>query len=80
MDKKKLIKLFQSGNFTIVYWDSDGPTIYGGKWDYNKESEKDDYKEMNKHAVEFNDYGECGYAPDVVVLLAEALGGKVDSI
>jgi len=79
MSDQQLIELFKSGNFTIVYWDNTVPSIYKGKWDINQESEKDDYEEMNKHEVDFNDWGD-GYCPKIVELLAEALGGKSDSI
>ena len=76
----KLIKLFKSGDFTIVYWDSEEPTIYKGKWDIHKEFERDEYITMNKSLIDFPQYNMVGYIPDVVKLLVKALGGKVDSI
>ena len=79
MSDKKLIELFKSGNFTIIYWDNQAPSVYKGKWNYNKECEKDDYKEMTKAEIEFNDY-EYGYCPKIVELLTKALGGKSDSV
>jgi len=80
ISKKKLIELFRSGDFTIVYWDSGEPTIYRGKWNYNKEFERDDYETMNKAIVKYPMYYMGGYVPDIVALLAEALKGKTDSI
>lgn len=77
--EKKLIELFKSGDFTIIYWDSQDPTIYRGKWDRSKEYERDEYEIMNKAEVETNFY-DMGYVPDIVALLAKALGGKTDSI
>jgi len=80
MTEKKLINILRSGDFTIIYWDREQPTIYKGKWDFNKEFEKDDYAEMNKHEIEFDFYNLNGYVPDIVTLLVKALKGKVDSI
>ena len=78
--KKELIKLFKSGDFTIIYWDNGAPTIYKGKWNIDEECEKDDYKEMNKHEFDIDMYNMNGYVPDIVDWLAEALGGKSNSI
>lgn len=80
MNEKDIIKLFKSGNFTIVYWDNECPTIYKGKWDINEEYEKDDYKEMNKHEINIDMYDNNGYIPDIVDWLAKALDGKTDTI
>lgn len=79
MSNKKLIELFKTGDFTIIYWDNEEPTIYKGKWDFYKEFEKDHYEKMNKNKIELNDYSE-GYCPRIVELLVKALGGKSDSI
>lgn len=86
MKKKKLngkqtIEFLKTGNFTIIYWDSDECEIYeGNKWDINKESNRDEYETMNKSRVEIVDIWGEGYAERMVILLAKALGGKVDSI
>ncbi|MCP6727315.1 MAG: hypothetical protein KJI69_04900 [Patescibacteria group bacterium] len=80
MKHEDLIKLFKSGNFTIVYWDNESPSIYKGKWDINEEYEKDDYKEMEKHEISIDMYDNDGYIPDIVAWLTEALGGKSDTI
>ena len=80
MSNNKLVELFKTGDFTIIYWDSSSPTIYKGKWNYNKEFEKDDYKEMNKHEVKMDEDWDSGYLPTIVELLTRALGGKSDSI
>lgn len=79
MNRKQIIKLLKSGNFTIIYWDNDEATLYKGKWDYNKEYEKDDYGKMNKNEVKL-EIEMDGYLPEIVKLLSEALGGKTDSI
>ena len=78
--KKELYGLFRIGDFTLVYWDRGQPEIYKGKWDIQKEYEKDEYATMEKSKVEIPQYDMNGYAPDIVVWLAEALKGKVDSI
>lgn len=78
-EREKILKLLKSGKFTIVYWDSGEATLYKGKWDYNKEFEKDEYEKMNKSIVEFQDFS-TGYCPTIVCLLTEALGGTADSI
>ena len=79
MSDKKIIELFKSGDFTIIYWDNDEPTLYRGKWDKDKEFKKDDYKEMNKHVIDLQEY-HSSYLPVIVELLVKALGGKSDSI
>jgi len=80
MDKKELVSLLKSGNFTIAYWDSQIPTIYKGKWNIEKEYDKDEYKELSKHEINFPMYGMNGYLPDVVILLTQALKGISYSI
>lgn len=79
MTQRQIVNLLKSGNFTIVYWDSQDPTLYKGKWDYNKEFEKDDYATMDKSKVDYSWWDE-GYVPGIVTLLVKALGGKSDSI
>lgn len=80
MNEKQLVELFKSGNFTIVYWDNEEPTIYKGRWNYHKEQEKDDYETMEKSRIDYPMYDMGGYCPDIVALLTKALGGKADSI
>lgn len=74
-----IIKLLKSGDFTIIYWDSDCPTLYKGKWDKDKEYDRDDYETLNKAEVPFEDWSN-GYTPAIVSLLVKALGGNSDSI
>lgn len=76
---KKIIELLQSGDFTIIYWDNEEPTLYKGKWDKDKEYDKDEYETMNKSEVEIP-WAEIGYAPNIVVLLTKAIKGNIDSI
>lgn len=78
--EKQLRRLFESGDFTIIYWDRTDPEIYKGKWDISKELERDEYATMEKSRVDVHMYNMKGYAPDIVCWLAESLGGKVDSI
>lgn len=82
MKKEDIIKLLKSGDFTIIYWDSDEATLYQKKWDKDEEFERDDYETMNKFIVNYIDYTGLtrGYCPTIVELLTEALGGKSDSI
>ena len=72
MTKNKIIKLLQSGDFTIAYHDDNYCCLYKGKLDY------DDLPEDGE--VEEFDCVEDGYAPYIVKYLGEALGGKVISI
>lgn len=76
---KGIKKLLKSGKFTIIYWDSGEPTLYRGHWDRDKEYDRDEYEEMNKHVIELDGYDD-GYLPEIVALLTEALGGVADSI
>ena len=77
---KKIIELLQSGDFTIIYWDSQEPTLYKGKWNKEKEYDRDEYETMNKSEVKIPWEGEIGYAPSIVALLTKALKGNIDSI
>lgn len=78
--KKEIIELLRSGNFTVVYWSRNDPTLYRGIWDYNSEFSKDEYAEMDKSIVKLPDMFQDGYCPEIVALLVEALAGKSDSI
>jgi hypothetical protein len=69
--KKEIIDLFKSGDFTIVYHDRGYCRVYKGKHSY---------EELPKASTGFDDSESFGYCPDIVTLLAEALGGKTDSI
>lgn len=72
MNEQTLIKLLQSGNFTIAYHDNQCCSLYKGKHKYEDLPENSVY--------EFDDLGQSGYTPMVVEKLVKALGGKVDSI
>lgn len=71
MTKNKAIELLKSGNFTILYHDN-------GDWRITKGHKK--YEQVPCGGQEVRFYDECGYAPPIVLLLVEALGGKVDSV
>jgi len=79
MTREKIIKLLQSGDFTIIYWDNGEATIYQKKWDKEEEFERDEYVTMDKFKITMDDY-ENGYCPNIVTLLVEALKGNSDSI
>lgn len=32
MSEKEIIELLKSGNFTIIYWDNQSPSLYKGKY------------------------------------------------
>lgn len=73
MKKSDIIKLLQSGNFTIAYHDLDCCYLYKGRMSYDDLAEKD-AEEINFDGIT------DGYIPIEVEYLVEALGGKVDSI
>ena len=75
MSDKKLIELFKTGNFTIIYWDNECPSLYEGK--YTVDNIPEDV--VDNKEIKFDDY-EGGYCPKIVELLAKALGGKSDSV
>ena len=72
MKQDELIKLLKTGNFTVAYHDNGYCIIYKGRHEY------DDLPKKNIYIP--HDMWDVGYAPHIVVLLAEALGGKVDSV
>ena len=76
---KKIIDLLQSGDFTIIYWDNEDPALYKGKWNKEKEFDRDEYETLHKSEVKIP-WAEIGYAPNIVVLLTKALKGNIDSI
>lgn len=73
MTDKKIIDLLKSGNFTIAYHDNGQCGLYKGKLDYDDLPEKEERLFEGNHAA-------LGYAPEIVCILVEALGGKIDSI
>lgn len=77
--KKKIIDLLKSGKFTLAYHDREYCTLYKGIHDYDDLT--DDYGESSiKEEINFYGHGEGhGYAPEEVVALVKALGGKVVS-
>jgi hypothetical protein len=71
--EKEIVALLKSGDFTIAFHDRGECSIYRGKFKYEKLPEKEDYTiQMGA--------GQEGYAPDVVLFLCMALGGKCISI
>jgi hypothetical protein len=71
MKENKIVELLRSGDFTIAYHDNGYACLYKGKFDYDS---------LPKKELSDFDGGDIGYAPNVVVLLVAALGGKIDSI
>lgn len=80
LNMQHFISLLRTGNFTIIYWDSGEPTFYKGKWDKDKEYDKDEYETMEKSRIDIDQYNMDGYLPDCVKWLVMALGGLSDSI
>lgn len=76
--KKKVLDLLKSGDFTIVFHDSDSATLHPGKIKYEQTGEGS--KNYVPAVYEFDDVCENGYASPEVVALVKALGGKVESI
>lgn len=77
--EEKIKEILKSGDFTIVYWDRNDPTLYKKKFEIYEEFERDEYETINKYIVDMPDRG-SGYVPSIVSLLASALGGETDSI
>lgn len=77
MAKQNILKLLESGNFTIIYWDNGQCDLYRGKKRGVSEIGMD---ENAKPVAEFSDGNSDGYLPEIVSVLVEALGGKSDSI
>ncbi len=79
--REEIIKILRSGKFTIYFHDND-PGAWAIYDTFVDDSEIEDWDEFNKaHMLyEGTGYGEVGYAPEVVVLLVEALGGKCESV
>ena len=68
----KSIDLLKSGNFSLFYHDNGYCTLHPGKIDYDESDSTFTVKEYSEQTL--------GYAPDIVVELVKALGGKVDSV
>lgn len=73
MEKREIIKLLKSGDFSIIYWDNQSPSLYKGKG-YDVDNYPEDLEEIDFPFIE------DGYLPAIVSLLTEALGGEADSI
>jgi hypothetical protein len=69
MKKDKVIELLKTGEFTVAYHDNDSCYIYKGHRRYEN---------LGKEI--FSPDGSNGYAPEIVEMLVEALGGNVESI
>jgi len=69
--REKIIELLRSGNFTITYHDNDYCCLYKGHLEYD-ELPKKEIQSFSGHSD--------GYITEIVEVLVEALGGKVDSI
>lgn len=76
-NQKKIIELLKSGNFSLYYHDSDNCTLHNGHISY-EETDLEEYPE-NKEVATLGDLTD-GYLPDIVILMAKALGGKVGSV
>lgn len=74
MNKKKVMELIASGDFTIIAWDNLSFNLYEGRHTIHDVVEK-----KIKSVYSWND-GSDGYILDIIYDLAQALGGKTDSI
>ncbi len=79
--KEEKLKILRSGKFTIYYHDND-PGSWAVYDTFVEDSEIEDWDEFDKQhkLFEGTGLGELGYAPEEVVLLVEALGGKTESV
>lgn len=80
MTHEEKIKVLRSGKFTLYFHDNDESA-----WSVYDTFVPDDVEDWDdfdrKHKLfEGTGFGGIGYCPEVIVLLVEALGGKVDSI
>lgn len=60
--KEEIIDLLKSGNFTLIYWDNESPSLYKGHWDKDEEYDRDEYATMNTSEIKFEGYT-SGYTP-----------------
>lgn len=73
MTEDNILKMLQTGDFTIAFHDNDYCCLYKGRYKYDELPEKEDV------AFDMNVDRE-GYAPYVMSLLVAALNGKIESI
>lgn len=71
-NEASIIQLLKSGDFTIAYHDNSHCSLYKGRFEYDNLPEAEDY--------EFDFTDTEGYAPTIVRLLVNALGGKCETI
>lgn len=72
MTTVKIIELLKSGDFTIAYHDHGHCCLYKGRHEYESLPIKE--------VAEFYDTDGDGYLPQIVYLLAKALGGASETI
>ena len=77
----EILEILRSGNFTLYFHDNDE-----GAWaiydTFVDDNEIENWEEFNKEhkLYEGTGYGNIGYAPEIAVLLVDALKGKIGSI
>lgn len=79
MNKKQIIKLLRSGNFTLRYDDNGAGCLLVGKYKEYEDTYDYELGENNSESLDFGGHGE-GYIPIEVEWLVEALGGRVFTI
>lgn len=72
MNKKQIIELLKSGDFTIAYHDNGVASLYKGRHKYENLPED----ELDVGTL----FEQEGYCPGEVALLVKALGGRTESI
>jgi len=79
--REEILKILRTGNFTIYFHDSD-PGAWAIYNTFVDDTEIEDWDEFDAaHKIYEEPYDtSVGYAPGIVILLADALGGKVESV
>ena len=72
LQRKEIIKLMKTGNFTICYYNHQE----GGVWKGHLEPDELD---IDAELIEFSNKGDERYLPEIVDMLVEALGGECNS-
>ena len=78
MEKKRIIKILKSGNFSIYYHDNGCASIYEGKYNFD-EIQDEEWDKLQEEKLIFESEPDGYYTLDVE-LLVEALDGELYSV
>lgn len=80
MERHERVQVLKSGKFSIYFHDNEDNAW--AVYDTFIPEHMEDWEEFDKRhkLFEADGWGAKGYATEIVVLLVEALGGKVESI